>query len=109
MTPTFGRITASEFERRSALARQLWPPRKAEEHIAVLRLLTDTPASRGRIAASAAAADAAAGEDGEDEFETEYAHLWPGAAAQRHEAKRIAASRGLDGDELYEAIFPGEA
>jgi hypothetical protein len=99
-TPRFGRITPAEFEWRSANVRRYMTPRKAEEHIAALRLLVDDPARDVR-------ASAPAGDDMPDEF----ASLWPPKTPEeaerrqaRAEAERVAAAAGLDDadeDELY--------
>ena len=105
-TPAFGRISMAEFEWRAALAREVMPPRKAEEHIAVWRLLADTPEHLAGIHARAAAADAEAAE-GED-----FSHLWPPKTAAEAERRRelaahIAASvpAPADEDEEYDALI----
>jgi hypothetical protein len=98
----YGRISRAEFERRSALARRLWQPEKAEEHIAVLRLLTDDPATDVRASVPALDAD-----------DAEFASLWPPctqAEAQQREADRqriaAAAASEMDDDELFAALWP---
>ncbi|MGH3275780.1 MAG: hypothetical protein ACRDNZ_15820 [Streptosporangiaceae bacterium] len=106
----FGRMDVAEFERRSALARRLWSPAKAGEHIAVLRLLTDFPHEQAAIRARAAQATGQAAEDElPDEFESLFAPrtlAQRDARAARAQADRIAASAGLDDDELYDSIMP---
>jgi hypothetical protein len=106
-TPKYGRMRVADFEFWSDHARRLMPARKAEQHIAVLRLLTDFPADRQRIAARAAAADVQA-EGGDDPYGG-FGYLWPAAtpeqAEQRREEAMQAAAREAELDEDEDALF----
>jgi len=94
-TPRYGRMTPAEGARMAA---------SLPQYRDVIALLTDTPASRARILAATAAADAEAALDGED-----FSHLWPPksrAEAERRVMLAASARAALDDDDTnYAAIF----
>jgi hypothetical protein len=101
-----GWITPQRAGQMAASFRRTMSPRKAEEQIAVLRLLTDTP-----VRASAPAP----GDDDPIQNDPEFGHLWPPrtreeAGRRRELAEHIAASNAaaaedLDEDEEYDAFI----
>jgi hypothetical protein len=100
-------MTQAEADRMIASFRRHMPPREAENNIAVVRLLTDSRSHREAITARAAAADAARGEDGEEDFSA----LWPPrTVAERDERRELAehiraSAPPLDDDEEYEQML----